>query len=588
MIRHVSINIAGPYHIDKGIECQDNYYYKEVNDHVVVAAVADGLGSEKYSKIGSEIASRVAVEHIASIYSSELEFSKVKSLMNNAFVYAYKAVLEKVEEMQEDPNQFDTTLCLGILDDQHLYYGQSGDSGMIALLSDGSYCNVVDTQNDEEGRVFPLCEGPNMWEFGELSEPVSSVMLMTDGIYLRFVNKLLKYDSREINGRHIEVNVPFAEMLMRRSEQTDEEITELQDQLVQFFRDYPREKIDDDKTLVLIYNPELQIKRMPEEYYCPADYDKLRELAKADYYRSLGYSQEPESEEELEVNPVKSESISSADYRPSECESLGNKEDKKERHSNGIVNSNEMLSGSDTLLRSDPDAISTESLRVFKESEQKKTNDSCSKTNHTPIQQKSSKHIQANNGNTHQNLLIDIVILFIVLLFGVAAFFATDLMKQYASITYVSILFICFLSNATVLLPAPSTLIVLEYALILNPILVAICGGLGAALGEITGFLVGHHSKQIINKSTRHTNRISRFFKWLETKFNKHPYIIVFVFSVIPLPLFDFIGILAGAVKLNPMKFFCATLLGKIIKMLFYVIAIASIAPMLSDGAIKI
>ena len=156
MKKHITVNTTGPYHILKGIPCQDSVYLKYINPDIVVAAVADGLGSERHSKIGSEIAAKVAVEHIAKHYSSTMKADKVKALMNNSFVYAYKAILEKVEAMDENPDEFDTTLCLAIFDGNHLFVGQSGDSGMVALLQDGAYINCCQPQNDEEGHVF-LC-----------------------------------------------------------------------------------------------------------------------------------------------------------------------------------------------------------------------------------------------------------------------------------------------------------------------------------------------------------------------------------------------------------------------------------------------
>ena len=41
------VNIPGPYHIKNGIPCQDAYCIRETPDGVIVAAVADGLGSER-------------------------------------------------------------------------------------------------------------------------------------------------------------------------------------------------------------------------------------------------------------------------------------------------------------------------------------------------------------------------------------------------------------------------------------------------------------------------------------------------------------------------------------------------------------
>ena len=43
------VNLPGPYHIKKGIPCQDAYCIRETPGGVIFAAVADGLGSEEHS-----------------------------------------------------------------------------------------------------------------------------------------------------------------------------------------------------------------------------------------------------------------------------------------------------------------------------------------------------------------------------------------------------------------------------------------------------------------------------------------------------------------------------------------------------------
>lgn len=44
MILSYKANMAGPYHIEKGIVCQDSFALETGKDGFVIAAVADGLG----------------------------------------------------------------------------------------------------------------------------------------------------------------------------------------------------------------------------------------------------------------------------------------------------------------------------------------------------------------------------------------------------------------------------------------------------------------------------------------------------------------------------------------------------------------
>ena len=88
MIRYYTANMAGPYHLDNGIPCQDSFYIKRDNNGVVYASAADGLGSESNSDDGSRIASQKSCDFCMEHYTSGMPFSEVKKFMNNAFVNA--------------------------------------------------------------------------------------------------------------------------------------------------------------------------------------------------------------------------------------------------------------------------------------------------------------------------------------------------------------------------------------------------------------------------------------------------------------------------------------------------------------------
>ena len=70
-----------------------------------------------------------------------------------------------------------------------------------------------------------------------------------------------------------------------------------------------------------------------------------------------------------------------------------------------------------------------------------------------------------------------------------------------------------------------------------------------------------------INKGDEGNLLASKIRKKVLSVMPKHPYLVVFCFSLIPLPVFDIVGLIAGAMKLNQAKFFASCLLGKLIKM---------------------
>ena len=275
-------NIAGPYHNESGLPCQDSFAIFQ-NEVFSVLAVTDGLGSELYSDVGADVAAHTAVEYCSERIVEGMQFAEIKKIMNNALVSAYKAILTKAAEDGNDSDEYDTTLCLAIYDGEHLYFAQSGDSGLVALLENGEYYRVTTQQRDEEGRVFPLCWGPQKWEFGCVDAPVSAFMLMTDGVFEQICPKLMRK-------REIEINIPLARRFLDRFDCTEEDVPELEKAVHEYLEHFPRNQLDDDKTVVVLMNPERKPEEKDEAYYAIPDWKVIRD--EAEKRLSVDYSQE--------------------------------------------------------------------------------------------------------------------------------------------------------------------------------------------------------------------------------------------------------------------------------------------------------
>lgn len=128
-----------------------------------------------------------------------------------------------------------------------------------------------------------------------------------------------------------------------------------------------------------------------------------------------------------------------------------------------------------------------------------------------------------------------------------------------ANYSYLGILFVSFLGASTIILPTPAYIIIFLAAAKLNPLLVGIFGGLGAALGELTGYAVGFGGGKVIEKKWK-----KEIKKW-GARFQKYGgFVLVVLFAATPLPD-DIIGVLCGTIKYNIKKFFIASLIGKVI-----------------------
>ena len=167
-----------------------------------------------------------------------------------------------------------------------------------------------------------------------------------------------------------------------------------------------------------------------------------------------------------------------------------------------------------------------------------------------------------------------ILILLVTLFLTVAITIYRKEIVGFANYGYIGVFAACFAANSTVFLPAPSSIIVFTFASVYSPFWVAVIGGLGAALGEIVGYIAGYSGRQAVDTS----NRGLQLKIWLE----KYGVLAVFIFAFLPLPLFDLLGVLAGATKMNFIRFILPTIAGKILKMFFYAYAGAGLILMLT------
>jgi membrane protein YqaA with SNARE-associated domain len=132
---------------------------------------------------------------------------------------------------------------------------------------------------------------------------------------------------------------------------------------------------------------------------------------------------------------------------------------------------------------------------------------------------------------------------------------------------YLGLALACTASNASVLVPSSSTMLVSAAALALDPALCGIAGGIGSALGEQMSYWLGRCGRLAVGDA-----KPARF---VARAMARHPYAIVFLASLIPNPLYDAVGICAGVARLNPALYFLACALGKALKHCAFAIAVS-------------
>ncbi len=160
-----------------------------------------------------------------------------------------------------------------------------------------------------------------------------------------------------------------------------------------------------------------------------------------------------------------------------------------------------------------------------------------------------------------------LTLLFVIALI-VGIYVNRERVQELYALGYLGAFLVTLLANATVFLPVPGVMVVFAMGGVFHPFVTALFAGLGAAFGELSGYLLGFSGQGIIEQSPRYL----RIYNWMKG----HPHLAdlgILIFAAIPNPFFDLAGIAAGALKIPIWRFLLFCALGSILKMLAFAYA---------------
>lgn len=294
MIYAYGVTLQGTYHVKNNMVCQDAHSIIKIDDRIAVAAVADGLGSEDYSDVASrlaaDISSKYCAEHISALSTDE----EIIEAIDSSFHIALSTIEQTANDNGNELDQYDTTLSLVVMHEGSLFYGHSGDSGIVALNTDGLYCKVTEQQRDSHGCVFPLFF-KDKWVFEKYDKKVASVFLATDGMLETLFPIYIR--NEEVN-----IYVALADFFMNPKKlQLDENGEEaVQDYMTTFIEGIPDAQVNDDKTVVVLVDTDVEFQYQQESYYAEPDWAALKEKYEEDWKRAAY----PHLYKETEESPV--------------------------------------------------------------------------------------------------------------------------------------------------------------------------------------------------------------------------------------------------------------------------------------------
>jgi membrane protein DedA with SNARE-associated domain len=152
-----------------------------------------------------------------------------------------------------------------------------------------------------------------------------------------------------------------------------------------------------------------------------------------------------------------------------------------------------------------------------------------------------------------------------VILITVSIYSIRSRALEFEKYGYAGIFVIALMANATIFLPAPGIAVVYAMGGVFNPLWVGLAAATGAALGELTGYLIGFSGQAVIERR----DIFDRVKPWVD----KYGGWAILALSAIPNPFFDIAGVAAGMIRMSVFTFLLFTWLGQLIKMSLFALA---------------
>jgi len=130
-------------------------------------------------------------------------------------------------------------------------------------------------------------------------------------------------------------------------------------------------------------------------------------------------------------------------------------------------------------------------------------------------------------------------------------------MEQFArQFNYFGVFFISLIGAMSIIIPVPYTLVIYLSGAFLDPFLVAVSGGLGSAIGEFSGYVLGYYGRAVLSEDRR------RRMDYMMKVFQRYGFAGIFFFALTPLPD-DLLFIPLGIMRYSFLKAFVPAFLGK-------------------------
>lgn len=185
----VGCSIRGPSHEEDETPCQDSYQAYRLPGGRFVIAVGDGLGSASRSHVGSDLATREAVDVLRTYLNGgkSIDRESAEKAVWEAVTAARARVFKRAEQTDISSGEFNTTLLVAIAGPSGVAGGAVGDGGIVTRHGDAveklipREMEVVDIEYSTVTVPLLSDSWEDSYKFGFRDE-VSEVAVFSDGI----------------------------------------------------------------------------------------------------------------------------------------------------------------------------------------------------------------------------------------------------------------------------------------------------------------------------------------------------------------------------------------------------------------------
>ena len=134
-----------------------------------------------------------------------------------------------------------------------------------------------------------------------------------------------------------------------------------------------------------------------------------------------------------------------------------------------------------------------------------------------------------------------------------------------SEVGYGAVALSALVASAGLVIPVPALATACATSSFLDPFWVGIIAGTAESAGELSGYYLGYTGRDVLARS--------RMYHWLKNWMRRRGWLLLFVVSLIPNPIFDVVGLAAGALRYPIWGFLVVVWVGKVLKFLVFAYA---------------